>query len=144
MDFNTLSDSLVNNLYALSSLSKQKQLLNLGKGELCVLIALLKHGDQKPGELMKAVDTSSAHVAKILRNLEQKGEIIRVTDENDKRSSFVSITDKGRVHMQSIYDEVTDNTVELMKQLGEDDSLALLRITDKIMKIEGMKKEAAE
>ena len=144
MDFNAISDRLLNNLFTLSSFSKQKQLLNLGKGELCVLIALMKHGSLTPGELMKLTDTSSAHIAKILRNLQTKDEVIKETNDSDKRSALISITDKGKQHLYSIYGRVINNTVSLLEKLGENDSRELLRITDRIMEIEGMNKEAAE
>ena len=144
MDLNRLSDRLLGNLYTLSSFSKQKQLLNLGKGELCVLIALLKHGSLTPGELMKLTDTSSAHVAKILRNLQSKGEVNKEVNDSDKRSAVINITDSGRKHLYSMYDQVVENTVSLLEKLGEDDSRELLRITDRIMEIEGMNREAAE
>lgn len=144
MDFNKLSDRLLNNLFTLSSFSKQKQLLNLGKGELCVLIALLKHGDLTPGELMKMTDTSSAHIAKILRNLQAKEEVVKNVNDSDKRSALISITEKGRKHLYTIYDQVVVNTVGLLEKLGENDSRELLRITDRIMEIEGMNREVAE
>ena len=93
---------------------------------------------------MKLTDTSSAHVAKILRNLQSKGEVNKEVNDSDKRSAVINITDSGRKHLYSMYDQVVENTVSLLEKLGEDDSRELLRITDRIMEIEGMNREVAE
>lgn len=133
MDYAKSAEKLLLNLYKISSLPDQKQLMNLSKGELCVLFALTRYGDLKPGELMKITETSSAHMAKILRNLQAKKEVIRSADLSDRRSYVMSITEKGRKHVAEVYGHAVTKTISVMKKLEEEDIEDLLRITDRLL-----------
>ena len=133
MDYAKSAEKLLLNLYKISSLPDQKQLMNLSKGELYVLFALTRYGDLKPGELMKITETSSAHMAKILRNLQAKNEVIRSADLSDRRSYVMSITEKGRKHVAEVYGHAGEKTISVMKRMEEEDIEDLLRITDRLL-----------
>ena len=136
MDYGKSAEKLLINLYRLSSLPEQKQLLNLSKGELCVLVALARNGELKPGELMRITETSSAHMAKILRNLVSKGEVVKRSDPEDGRSAVISLTEKGRCHVSEVYSKAVEKTISVMKKMEEEDIDDLLRITDRLLAME--------
>ena len=91
---------LFDNISRIFNRPAPKKLVSLTRGELCVLAALVSHGSMTPSDLVQITDTSSAHMAKILRNLNSKGEILRENDPEDGRSVIISLTEKGRSHVR--------------------------------------------
>lgn len=136
MDYRKEAERLFENLRIIYSLPAQRKMLSLTRGELCVLTSLIVHGNSTPSELISYTDSSSAHVAKILRNLASKGEINRIKDTNDGRSVIISITEKGRQQIKEIYDSIIEYMTAILKQLQEDDTDALLKVTDRIIGIQ--------
>ncbi len=53
-------------------------------------------------------------VTAVVQNLEKKGWIERVVDENDKRARFVTITDKGRQVLDNYESHLSDALADLL------------------------------
>lgn len=123
---------LFNNINRIFNRPAPKKLVSLTRGELCVLAALVSHGSMTPSELVVITDTSSAHMAKILRNLSSKGEILRESDPEDGRRVIVSLTNKGRSHVRKIYESIIDHVSAVLGQLDQQDVDALIRATGNI------------
>lgn len=136
MDYRKEAERLFENLRIIYSLPAQRKMLSLTRGELCVLTSLIVHGNSTPSELISYTDSSSAHVAKILRNLASKGEINRIKDTNDGRSVIISITEKGRQQIKEIYDSIIEYMTAILTQLQENDTASLLKVTDRIIGIQ--------
>ncbi len=136
MDYRREAERLLENLRIIYSLPVQRKMLSLTRGELCVLTSLVVHGNSTPSELISYTDSSSAHVAKILRNLASKGEINRMKDSNDGRSVIISITEKGQQQVKEIYDSIIEYMTAILTQLQEDDTASLLKVTDRIIGIQ--------
>ncbi len=136
MDYRREAERLLENLRIIYSLPVQRKMLSLTRGELCVLTSLVVHGNSTPSELISYTDSSSAHVAKILRNLASKGEINRMKDSNDGRSVIISITEKGQKQVKEIYDSIIEYMTAILTQLQEDDTASLLKVTDRIIGIQ--------
>ena len=136
MDYRREAERLLENLRIIYSLPVQSKMLSLTRGELCVLTSLVVHGNSTPSELISYTDSSSAHVAKILRNLASKGEINRMKDTNDGRSVIISITEKGQQQVKEIYDSIIEYMTAILTQLQEDDTASLLKVTDRIIGIQ--------
>ncbi|MBQ3384127.1 MAG: winged helix DNA-binding protein [Erysipelotrichaceae bacterium] len=136
MDYRREAERLLENLRIIYSLPVQRKMLSLTRGELCVLTSLVVHGNSTPSELISYTDSSSAHVAKILRNLASKGEINRMKDTNDGRSVIISITEKGQQQVKEIYDSIIEYMTAILTQLQEDDTASLLKVTDRIIGIQ--------
>ena len=136
MDYRREAERLLENLRIIYSLPVQRKMLSLTIGELCVLTSLVVHGNSTPSELISYTDSSSAHVAKILRNLASKGEINRMKDTNDGRSVIISITEKGQQQVKEIYDSIIEYMTAILTQLQEDDTASLLKVTDRIIGIQ--------
>ena len=140
MNYREEAERLFENLRIIYSLPAQRKMLSLTRGELCVLASLIVHGDSTPSEISSYTDSSSAHVAKILRNLASKGEINRSKDPRDGRSVIISITEKGQQQVRNIYDSIIEYMTDILEQLKKDDTDNLLKITERIIGIQ----EAAE
>ncbi len=126
------AQTLFNNINRIFNRPAPKKLVSLTRGELCVLAALVSHGSMTPSELVVITDTSSAHMAKILRNLSSKGEILRESDPEDGRRVIVSLTEKGRCHVRAIYESIIDHVSVVLQQLDQQDVDALIRATGNI------------
>ena len=124
---------LFDNISRIFNRPAPKKLVSLTRGELCVLAALVSHGSMTPSDLVQITDTSSAHMAKILRNLQAKNEVVRSADLSDRRSYVMSITEKGRKHVAEVYGHAVEKTISVMKRLEEEDIEDLLRITDRLL-----------
>ena len=136
MDYRKEAERLFENLRIIYSLPAQRKMLSLTRGELCVLTSLIVHGNSTPSELISYTDSSSAHVAKILRNLASKGEINRIKDTNDGRSVIISVTEKGRQQIKEIYDSIIEYMTAILTQLQENDTASLLKVTERIIGIQ--------
>ena len=78
--------------------------------------------ETNPKELSERFNLSTARVANTLNSLERKEYIKRVHDSVDRRKVMVYITEK----------DALDEFSKLLSYLGENDSLCLLKILDKI------------
>lgn len=52
--------------------------------------------EQTPTEILRCTVFTSGGLTKILHHLEERGLVIRVVDEHDRRSKWVRLTDAGR------------------------------------------------
>ena len=105
-------------------------------GEMFILNYLWqKKGTVIPGELSAVMRDSSARTAIALRNLEQKGYIVRDTDKSDRRKTIVSITDEGRKMAQEEHDEAVQKIRVIVDKLGEADTTEYIRIVSRIADI---------
>lgn len=136
MNYRDTAVKLFNNLSIIYNHPDQKKLVSLTRGELCVLVALAIHGDLSPTELIRYTDSSSAHIAKTIRNLITKETVERTDDPSDKRRAIISITEKGRKQVRDIYNSIIDNLTDILKKLNEEEVTSLMSITDHIIRME--------
>ncbi|MGD1823649.1 MAG: MarR family winged helix-turn-helix transcriptional regulator [Pleomorphochaeta sp.] len=85
-----------------------------------------------PTELSEFMSVSSARIASILNKLEEQEIIIRVNNKEDKRKKIVYLSEKGRQVGLSYQEKYINETVELLKALGESDAKEHVRIIKKI------------
>ncbi len=52
--------------------------------------------------------------------MEEKGLVIRETSADDKRVSFISLTDSGKLASNKLLNQSIDTITELIKRVGED------------------------
>lgn len=68
----------------------------LSRGEGGILCALKQNPDGlTPGELSKIMDVGTGRIGNALKNMENKGIILRKDDSNDRRKTVVTLTEKG-------------------------------------------------
>lgn len=101
------------------------------KGELALLSYLSKYHSVTPGELIDILHVGSGRVANALSNLERKQYIERKKDENDKRKTIVTITEKGSSIIKEKKREFRERAYIIYDILGSEDVESLLRIMKK-------------
>ena len=100
-----------------------KKMQKVSQGEMAMLGFLTyEKSETNPKELSERFNLSTARVANTLNSLERKEYITRVHDSFDRRKVMVYITEK----------EALNEFSKLLSYLGENDSLCLLKIIDKI------------
>ncbi len=117
----------------------EKLLANLKfslKGENLLLAILFDLGGiSTPSKLIENLDFTAARLSAITKSLEGKRFIKKVQNENDKRSTIITITDEGSAYYDRLRQEILQNALNIIEQLGENDVREFLRIMRKLMTI---------
>ncbi len=131
-----LAREFLEEFFRLGRYHHSRQIGNSMKGEAFLLMYLWKKQDcATPGELGKAMRTSSARVAAALNNLERKGQILRKTDEKDRRKIRVELTPKGAEQAREWQQMPIRMVTRLMEELGEADAQQMLHIMKRINEV---------
>ena len=110
-----------------------KKMQKVSQGEMAMLGFLTyEKSETNPKELSERFNLSTARVANTLNSLERKEYIKRVHDSLDRRKVMVYITEKGKEVFTETEKEALNEFSKLLSYLGENDSLCLLEIIDKI------------
>ncbi|HCO28113.1 MAG TPA: MarR family transcriptional regulator [Lachnospiraceae bacterium] len=84
------------------------------------------------GELKEKIGVGSGRISDILRSLESKKLIQRMTDPEDNRRVRVYVTEKGKDFAKEKHDLMKKRLVHLMDFLGEKDAKELIRLMKRI------------
>lgn len=81
---------------------------NMATSELLTLQAVLDSPGVTPGALAKSLSLSPVTSTVILQKLEQRGLVVKVKDNHDKRRIMVELTDAGRQEIQNAPSSLQD------------------------------------
>lgn len=138
MEYRTedLAKEFLEEFYRLGRLTQSKKISHSMKGEAFMLLYLLQKGEgATPGELGRALKSSTARVAAALNSLERKGQVTRTTDEKDRRKVLVELTKEGRKKAEECRRVPEQMVSRVMEQLGEEDARNMLHILKRINEI---------
>lgn len=113
----------------------QKNISELAKGEIAVLLFLIDHNGVNAIELSEYFDINTSRVAAILNSLSKKDYIQRCVDEKDKRKIKVYITDKGKQFAIERKTMIQTRVSQLLEALGEEDAKNHVRIMKRVSEI---------
>lgn len=113
--------------------TSHKFLNTANKGEVALMIYIYSNENVTPGELINVLNVGSGRIANALKNLEKKGNIIRVKDKFDKRKTFIYLTNKGKEIVSINLKKSKENIISIYKLLGDEDALNLIRIMRKLV-----------
>jgi len=98
-----------------------------------LLVASLRDGEPvMPSELARHMGITSAAITHHLNSLDEKGMLLRVSSEDDRRVSLVTLSDEGRSMVEQFRQAMRTRTKELVSYLGESDASALASLLTKI------------
>ena len=98
------------------------------KGETCALHFLLEKGDYVlPSDLGEALQCSAARITKIITQLEQKGQVVREMNPDDRRKIKVNLTESGLDRAKKERDEIYKNLELIFTEMGENDAREFMR-----------------
>lgn len=137
MNYRESAENIFMNIGLLRKQVILKGVDDISKGEMAILGYLnFAHDGATAGELSEVTCVVSSRIAAVLNSLEKKGYAMRKTDLKDKRKVQVYITEEGRMVVARKYEEVITAVEKSLSLLGEEDTLALMRILEKLTKNE--------
>lgn len=134
MDYNDLANEYLKVMFLMRGRNTQKQIDESLNGENFVLSYVFeRNGNVIPSDISNAMGSTSARIATILNNLEQKGFISRTIDTEDRRRIIVNLTDRGKEHVHEQNQKRIDFIMNMLKYLGENDAKEYIRIMKKLV-----------
>lgn len=72
-------------------------------------------------------------ISRMLKGLEEKEFIERKVNKNDRRNTYVTLTEKGKKVTQRVETEMNEFTKKVIHSMGEEDSKTLIRLFNKLV-----------
>ncbi|GEP19654.1 MarR family winged helix-turn-helix transcriptional regulator [Pediococcus argentinicus] len=107
-----------------------------GYGKQRVLKVIYDHKSVTQSELAEILDIRPSSVSEMIRKLEKNELVERTTDENDRRVTNVTLTDKGRAVFEDREEKNHDAENpfgELFEGLSDDEKDQFLELTNKVL-----------
>ena len=136
MDYDKMADELLTLAAKHRANDLNRHINDAIHGEHMIL-GLVYHSEGiAPGELAVKMNASTAYIAKLLRNMEEKGLLIRTTDPSDRRRTLITLTEKGRKKSEQDISFIHNRIKEMHEYLGEEDAENFIRILRKFSKLD--------
>lgn len=128
-----MSDNVLKLIVAIGRLSaQQKQNNNLfpqmNQSESGVFLAMLQIASEQPdmelfslGELNSYLDYTRPNLSQTINKLEDKNYVERITLKDDRRVTYIRLTDEGKKMLSEKYDSISDRMNKIKKEFGEED-----------------------
>lgn len=112
----------------------------ISKGEFFVL-KMIHAGCKKSEEtngifvshIAKHLKVTPSAVSRMLRGLEERGLIERKVDKDDRRNTYVLLTEKGDEIRQRIEDQMNEFSRDVIASMGQEESEQLLKLLDRLL-----------
>lgn len=115
---------------------------NISKGEFWVLKMIQKATLKSESDCGVYVSTIAEHlkvtpsaISRMLKGLEEKELIIRKINKNDRRNTYVTLTEKGELVMKKVESEMNEITQNVILAMGEEDSKTLIVLFNKLVDV---------
>jgi len=95
------------------------------------LLFSLKHNQLSTGELAKKFSVTSSAVSQMVDQLERKGMVQRVPDQNDRRITYVKLADETRKVFENMRNKFITHFGERFSDIDNNELEALLAILTK-------------
>lgn len=86
----------------------------------------------KPIDIADHLGVTRGNMTGILDNLERDGLILRSEDDDDRRINYVSLTTKGKKHLDKMLPTHLKRTAQLVVGLNENDRHKMVKLLDTI------------
>lgn len=141
-------EDIVENLFIIPHIFKKKVMkhdlykeeIDLSPSHFHVLLALSEKGDMATSELGKTINISKSNTTPLVQKLINKGLAKRITDENDRRYIYISITEEGEKflarHKELVMEHLKKKVCSLKEEELEILADALKNFKEIVMKFE--------
>ena len=124
MDYKQLAAELLTKMPTTDKLLPQRAI----HSDAMLLMHLECRDKVLPKEISDALGVSTARVAVVLNELEEKGYITREIDSQDRRQIIVKITAEGEKARAEQKQRILNQVTEFLNELGEHDAKEYVRI----------------
>jgi len=108
------------------------KLSGLTPSQFGVLEVLYHKGNLRIADIIQKMLSTGGNMTVIIDNLEKDGLINRYQAVDDKRSTIVSLTEKGKTLIESIFPIHLENINHIFSVLDEDEKTTLIKIMKKL------------
>lgn len=105
---------------------------NVRKGQSRCLYIIKMTGEINQRRLAEILNIRPTSLSETIKRLEEKGMIRRTSDENDKRTYMISLTEKGDEEFEQIRKSYTSEHKEWLDILTREELDTFYKILDKI------------
>lgn len=135
-----MSENILKLIVAMGRLSaQQKQNSNLfpqfNQSESGVFLAMLQIAAEKPdtelfslGELNSYLDYTRPNLSQTINKLEDKNYVERITLKDDRRVTYIRLTDEGKRMLQEKHNSIADRMSRIKSELAEEDIDKLIEL----------------
>lgn len=141
-DENNLKSSIIKTIVQMKTVNSKMTFGGVSQREIITLELLAKYMDENSGgigmsvsDLTSCLGISMPQVSRMLKTLEEKGYIHRIVNDADRRSTYVSITDIGRLKRKCAMDEMDEYIRNVIERMGEDKIREMVRIMNEMIDI---------
>ena len=110
------------------------QSFGLTMNQFQVLEVLYHRGDLTVGAITKLTMGTPGNITVVVRNLKRDGWITSVAHKDDKRASILSITQKGKEIIETLFPQHAKNFESYFEVLNEDEKKTLFELLRKLGK----------
>lgn len=110
------------------------QSFDLTMHQFQVLEVLYHRGNLNIGSITKLTMSTPGNITVVVKNLKRDGLIVSLQDENDKRASILSITQKGKEIIEKLFPQHAKNFEEYFKVLDKEELETLYTLLKKLQK----------
>lgn len=110
------------------------QSFDLTMHQFQVLEVLYHKGDLNIGSITKLTMSTPGNITVVVKNLKRDGLIVSLQDENDRRASILSITQKGKDIIEKLFPQHAKNFEEYFKVLDKQELETLYTLLKKVQK----------
>jgi len=103
-----------------------------------ILLVVLDAGDDglRQKDIAERLGFNAPTITEHIDRLESEHYLERCANPNDKRSTLIRLTEKGRARAYEVADERKERAAEYCKALSEDEKDTLIALLDKLLKSE--------
>lgn len=113
-----------------AAVAKQHQLtLN----ELHFLYSIGRYGATSPTAIGDKWSLPKQTVTSVCKQLDQKGLLVFLPDENDKRSKLITLSASGKAFIEPIIAQLTEAELQVSRQFGMEKFEVLLDDTERVL-----------
>ena len=110
------------------------QSFDLTMNQFQVLEVLYHRGDMSIGAITKLTMGTPGNITVVVRNLKRDGFVNSISDSRDKRSSILSITQKGKDIIEQLFPQHAKNLQSYFEVLNDDEVETLFTLLRKLHK----------
>ena len=110
------------------------QSFDLTMPQFQVLEVLYHKGDLNIGSITKLTMSTPGNITVVIKNLKRDGLIVSLQDENDKRASILSITQKGQTIIEKVFPQHAKNFETYFNVLNNEELETLYTLLNKLQK----------
>ncbi len=128
-----MSDNVLKLIVAIGRLSAQQKQNNnffpqMNQSESGVFLAMLQIASEQPdtelfslGELNSYLDYTRPNLSQTINKLEDKNYVERITLKDDRRVTYIRLTDEGKKMLSEKYDSISERMNKIKKEFDEED-----------------------